>query len=112
MAILHYSNAIQIEDSSVDRVNRGLTYLDIDQYDKAEDDAKAALALEPESIVGFHTDVEANSIISLCRFLDEEYLLSLQHAEAALAIAREHGYSAEDIALLEEDVEITKTWLE
>ena len=73
---------------------------------------KAALALEPEYISEFHTDVEANYIISDCYFWDEKYLLSLQHLEAALAIAKEHGYSAEDITAMEEEVAITKTYLE
>ena len=112
LAILHYSNGIRISDSSVDRVNRSRAYVANNQCDKAIVDAKAALTLEPKFAVGIHTDVEANRILSDCYFWDEKYLLSLQHIEAALAIAREHGYSAEDIAIMEEEVEITKSWLE
>ena len=82
------------------------------QCDKAVEDAKAALTLEPKFTVGYHTDVEANYVISDCYFWDEEYLLSLQHLEAALEIAKNHGYSTEDIAVLEEEIEITKSWLE
>ena len=112
LAILHFSNAIRISDSSVDRVNRSRAYVADNQCDEAIADAKAALTLEPKFAVGIHTDVVANRILSDCYFWDEEYLLSLQHIEAALNIAREHGYSAEDIAIMEEEVEITKTWLE
>ena len=112
LAIRHYSNSLRIVDNSIDRVNRGLAYFDTGQCDKAVEDAKAALALEPEFTAGYHTDVEANYMISNCYFFDEEYLLSLQHLEAALEIAREYGYSAADIAVMEEEIAITKTWLE
>ena len=112
LAIRHYSNAIRIADSSVDRVNRGLVYFNTDRCGKATEDAKAALALEPEFTVGYHTDVEANYMISICYFFDEEYLLSLQHLEAALEIVREYRYGAADIAGMEGDIAVVKSWLE
>ena len=68
MAIEHYTNSIEIEDSSIDRVNRSLGYFYMDQCDKAMEDAKVALALEPEFTRGYHTDAEANTIISHCYF--------------------------------------------
>ena len=111
-AIAHYSNAIQIEDDSIDRLNRSLAYHSIDRCDKAITDALATLAREPTFETGYHTDAEANYILSDCYFWDEEYLLSLQHIEAALAIAKEHHYSDDEIVFMEEEREIIKSYLE
>lgn len=109
---MHFSNAIQVKDNSIDRVNRSLTYLEIERCDKAITDALAALTLEPAFKAEFHTDVEANYILFDCYFWDEEYLLSLQHIEAALAIAKEHQYSDEEIAFMEEEQVIIQSYLE
>ena len=111
-AILHYSNAIRIEDNSTDRVARGWLYNDIDQCDEAIIDAQVALTLIPVFTEGIHTDAEANRILSDCYFWDEEYLLSLQHIEAAIAMAKEHQYSDDYIDFMEEEREIIKTYLE
>ena len=111
-AIVHYSNAIQIKDNSLDRVGRGQSYMYSDQCDMAMTDARVALAMEPAFDVGIHTDVDANYILSDCYFWDEEYLLSLQHIEAAIDIAKEHEYSDEEVSILEEEREIIKSYLE
>ena len=111
-AIVHYSNGIRIKDTSTDRVNRGQVYISINRCDKAITDAMVALALEPEFRRGYHTDAAANYVLAECYFQTEEYLLSLQHMEAAIAIAKEHRYSSDRIALLEENREFIKSYLE
>ncbi len=105
LAIQHFSNAIEIEDTSTDRVNRGLAYLMVGQCDAAVTDAKAALAMAPESVVGFHTDAEANTLLANCYELEGDLLAALQHLEAAIAIAEENSY-------LEIDLEILRVWLD
>ena len=111
LAIVHYSNAIQIKDTSVKRVNRSLSYVTLERCDRAIPDALAALALEPAFEKGFHTDMEANYILSDCYFWDEEYLLSLQHIEAALSVAKQHQYSDEYVAFMDEEREIILSYL-
>lgn len=112
LAIAHYTNAIQIQDNSIDRVGRSIAYIHLEQCDKAIVDAKAALALKAAFDEGYHTDVEANYILSDCYFWDEEYLLSLQHIDAAIAIAKEHRYPNSEIASMEEEREIIQSYLE
>ena len=111
-AVEHYSNAIRIRDNSIDRVNRSLTYHEIGQCDKAVADALVALTLEPAFKAGYHTDVEANYILSDCYFWDEKYLLSFQHIEAAISIAKEHQYPDAEVAFMEEERAIIKSYLE
>ena len=112
LATSHYTNAIRIKDTSVGRVNRGSIYHEAGECDKAITDAKIALTLRASFGNGIHTDAEANYILSDCYFWDEEYLLSLQHIEAAIAIAKEHEYSDDDIAFMGEEREIIKSYLE
>lgn len=84
----------------------------MEQCDNAIADALVALTLEPEFSAGVHTDAEANYILSDCYFWDEKYLLSFQHMEAAIAIAKGRQYSEEEIILMEEEREIIKSYLE
>ena len=112
LAIAHYTNAIALKDDSVNRLNRSLSHHENGQCGKAITDAKVALTLEAVFERGYHTDVEANYILSDCYFWDKKYLLSLQHIEAAIAIAKEHQYSDEEIAFMEEEREIIRSYLE
>ena len=97
-AIEHYSNGIAISDSAGNRVNRALSYFQVDRCDLTIEDAKTALALEPEGAPGFHTDVEANTVLYLCYFFDDNMTAALQHVDMALSLAEEHSYSAGEIA--------------
>ena len=58
--------------------------------------------LEPEGAPGFHTDVEANTVLYLCYFFDDNMTAALQHADVALSLAKEHPYSARGIADISE----------
>ena len=97
-AVRHHTTAIKIEDSVSERTNRGHAYLLQGVCELAIADAKAALAMEPQSVMGLHTDAEANYILGNCLAYDGEYLLALQHAEAALEISRENNYQGEYLA--------------
>ena len=62
------------------------------------EDAKAALAMEPESADGIHTDAEANYILGSCYATDGQHLLALQHLEASVEISIENNYEKELIS--------------
>lgn len=102
LAIQHHSYAIAINDDSVNRVNRGISYLENGRCEPAITDAKTALAMAPAQDEGYHTDVEANTILATCYMLQDENLLALQHADAALTLASESNYTATDIAAIAE----------
>ena len=112
LTVLHFSNAIRIKDTVIQRLNRAMTYADIEECGNAITGAKVVLAFEARYEKGYHTDVEANYVLADCYFRDEEYRLSLQHLEAAIAIAKEHRYSREEIAGMDEDREYIKSLLE
>ena len=96
-AIQHFTNALDIENNAVNRVNRGNLYTETSQCSLAVEDAKAALAFEPTTGGKLHTDVEANKILAQCYLRGGKYLAALQHADAAYIIATDHNYPAEDI---------------
>ena len=106
LAIQHLSKAIEIDDATIDRVNRSLAYLHAGQCDAAVRDAKgAALATAPQSVVGFHTDAAANNLLADCYELEGDFLSALQHLEAAIAIVEENSYP-------ESDLEPLRMWLD
>ena len=111
-AISHFGNSIRIEDTSVNRINRMLSYYALDECDNAIIDAKAALELEAKFTVGYHTDVEANYILATCNFWNDQYWLSLQYIDAAIALAKENQYEEERIVSTEEEREIILSFLE
>ena len=97
-AIRHLSKAIEIEDSALHRNNRGDIYMISGQCDRASEDARAALAMEPIKEDGFHTDVEANLILGICNYRQGQYMLALQHTESAIEISIWEGYTNEETA--------------
>ena len=97
-AIPHLSKAIEIEDSALRRNIRGSIYMTSGQCDKASENARAALAMEPIKEDGSHTDVEANMILGICNHRQGQYMLALQHAESAIEIAIREGYTNEETA--------------
>ena len=99
-AIQHFTNALFISDGALDRINRGNSYLEANQCDLAIIDAIAALSMEPAEAPGFHTDVEANSMLSSCYAVNGEWTAALQHIDAAIAIAQEAGYPDLDMSAL------------
>ena len=101
-AIEHYSNAIAIDNGALDWTNRALSYVEINRCDLAIEDAKTALTLEPESAPGYHTDVEANTILYLCYYNNGNTTAAIQHVDATLSLAKEHSYSPGKIAEISE----------
>ena len=102
LAIQHHSYAIAISDDSVNRSNRGISYLAKGQCEPAIIDAKTALTMAPAHNEGYHTDVEANIVLATCYLLQDDNLLALQHADAALTLATESNYVGTDIAAIAE----------
>lgn len=96
-AIQHYTNAIELEDDAANRTNRGELYRERGQCSAAIEDAKTALALEPVSTDGYHTDIEANIILAGCYAQEGNYLIALQHTNAAYSLATEHNIRAERV---------------
>ena len=90
-AIRHYTAALEEEDNATDVVNRGITYALDMQCTPAMEDARAALAMEPATGDGIHTDAQANAILAGCYAQQGNHLQALQHADAALEIASKPG---------------------
>ena len=99
-AIRHLSKAIEIEDIALLRNNRGGIYMTTGQCDRASEDARAALAMEPIKEDGFHTDVEANLILGICNYRQGQYMLALQHTESATEISIRERYTNEQTAVI------------
>ena len=59
-AIEHYTNVIEIKDEAIDRINRATVFSETHQCEAAIEDSKAALAMEPVAVTGYHTDFAAN----------------------------------------------------
>ena len=101
LSIDHFSKAIGIEDSTIDRTNRSHSYVQLSRCDLAMADANAALSMKPISEVGFHTNVEAFSVLGLCHANNGDFKAAAQHLEIALALAVEHQYPADVLADLQ-----------
>ena len=99
-AIRHLSKAIEIEDSALLRNNRGGIYMTTGQCDRASEDARAALAMEPIKEDGLHTDVGANLILGICNYRQGQYMLALQHNESAIEISIRARYTNEKTAVI------------
>ena len=99
-AIRHYTAALEEEDNATDVVNRGITYALDMQCTPAMEDARAALAMEPATGDGIHTDAQANAILAGCYPQQGNHLQALQHADAALEIASKHRYRNSDLETL------------
>ena len=99
-------------------MNRGIAYLGTSKCIQAIEDAKAALRMEPIMEDGFHTDVEANYILTSCYAHQGKHLLALQHAEATLETAKENRYTEvelENISLIRDSIQAVldgRTWPE
>ena len=115
-AIQHFTNAIEIKDSALNRTNRGGRYMKTGQCPPAIEDAKAALTMEPDAGEGINTDAEANYILAICYAQQEKYLLALQHAEATLETAKENSYTEiklENMSLIRDSIQAVldgRTW--
>ena len=98
LAIDHQSNAIAIRDDALGRVNRGFSYVDNGQCDLAILDAQLALSMEPYGTRGLHTDVKANSVLAFCHEYNGNNPAALEHLDATIRLAIEHGYGAEALS--------------
>ena len=90
-AIAHFTRAIEIKDSAIDRVNRGLSYLLSTRCSLAIADAEIALSMPPYEEKGYHSESEANSVLAGCYTVEGDYKLAYVHAEAALNVAITDG---------------------
>ena len=97
-AIAHLTVAIAIEDSARDRTNRATSYLQTGRCDLAINDANQALAMMPEYTEGFHTDVQAHTVLGGCYIINGNPGLGIFHLQETLKIATEHGYPSKDLA--------------
>ena len=105
LAIDHYSNAIEVRNTSVNRVSRAGVYLQTDQCGLAIPDAQVALTLAPVLTEGFHTDMQANYILSTCYFFNSEYRKALQHMDATISIGLDIEMDGEVISALQDERE-------
>ena len=105
LAIDHYSNAIEVRDTSINRVSRAGVYFQTDQCDLAIPDAQVALTMPPVQVDGFHTDMQANYILFACYSFNSEYRKALQHIDATISIGLDIDTDAQSISILQEERE-------
>ena len=82
-AIRHYSNAIRINDSALNRIIRAYAYMANENFEAAATDAQSALEKPTENSNGFNTEVEANWILAIHQERLGNYQAALQHATSA-----------------------------
>ena len=117
-AIRHFTNALELKDNPTDRMNRSGRHMETGDCPSAIEDAKAALSMEPDVGEEIHTDAEANYILASCYAQQDEHLLALQHAEAALEVAKENSYTEiklENMSLIRDSIQAVldgQTWPE
>ena len=58
---------------------------------------------------GYHSKVEANSILAGCYLVEGDYRSAYVHAESALSRAIAHGYSTADVDSLIEARDLAKS---
>ena len=112
LAIQHFSKAIEIEDMASQRINRATSYAMKGECDLAIADARAALAMEPESNKGIHTDTPANFILAQCYLVQGHPQRALQHAEASILIAKENQSSETYIEVINAIRDLTQAEIE
>ena len=99
-AIEHQSNGIAIRDDAVIRVHRSMSYMKNGQCDLAILDAQLALSMEPYVTRGFHTDAKANNAMAFCHEYNGNNPAALEHLDATIRLAIEHGYGSEALSEL------------
>ena len=99
-AIIHFTKAIEIEDSAANRVNRATSYLETERCDLAINDAHQALGMTPQYTEGSHTDAEAYIILSTCHIVGGDLIRGVVHLKTAVELAEEHGYADDMIAAI------------
>ena len=99
-AIRHFTNAIEIEDNPTVRINRAWSYRETNRCDLAINNAHAVLAMEHESVPGFHTDAEAHAVLALCHAAQSVHANTLKHLQDYASIAKDNQYPPEEIATI------------
>ena len=99
-AISHFTRAIEIEDSAVDRVNRATSYLETERCDLAINDAHQALGMAPEYTEGLHIGAEAHNILGTCHIVGGDLIRGIFHLKTDLELAEEHRYADDEIATI------------
>ena len=107
-AIAHFTKAIEIKDSAIDRLNRGASYLLTTQCTHGIGDAEIALSMPAYEEAGYHSHAEANSLLASCYMEEGEFKLASVFAEAALSGAIANGYPVGDIEALMESRDFAK----
>ena len=92
-ALQHMETAIAVRDDGLNRVMRAIQLGEWERCRQAQEDARAALELEPHGEPGFHTFAEAHRVLARCAWVRGETELGHRHMTQAHRIAREHGYS-------------------
>lgn len=103
LSIRHHTWAVALNDISTIRISRASSYYRNGQCAEAMEDARIALNQEPVVKEGHHTAVEAHTFLALCYIDTEQDLPALEHMDALLPLAKEHGYSANAIGFMEEE---------
>ena len=101
-AIDHYSRAIAIEDGSVRRSNRAISYQATGRCDLARPDAEAVLGWEDIRKDGISLHQNAHDVLYLCYQQEADIGQAIYHFDQFLRIARSLG--DEDISVYESNL--------
>ncbi len=93
LAAQHFTNEMEVLDSSNARSNRAIAYRNANMCAEAVDDAWVALGMEPIVAEGWHTHAEAHLVLADCLVRTGDYSLALEHLDSAIALAAAHGFS-------------------
>ncbi len=91
-AIEHYTAAIEIKDSSNDRIGRAVSYATTGQWELTLRDATAALNLKSKRTRTIDSHAEAHLLLAALSSAQGKYDLTLDHASRALEIMETMDY--------------------
>ena len=102
-AIEYYSNALDFKKTPLYYTSRAHVYVEMGECALAIQDAKTALAMEPDIGPGVHSDVGAHTALAWCYAYDGNKSAALEHLEASIAIVEEHEeYPESELVYLKE----------
>ena len=92
LAVEHYTQAIEVQESSGRWANRARNYRKLGQCDLAKQDALKSLELEEQRGEIVSTHKNAHQVLSGCYRAEGDYSQAILHKEAELAIDAEMGH--------------------
>ena len=100
MALRYFSEAIDLRDDAFNRSYRAKEFFGLDDCENSMGDSKVVLTQEPYAEPGFHTLVDAWTVMGICQIRAGQYKSGILHLEKAKELACPSGYPAHEIEYL------------